>query len=456
MARVVRVCAVALLILIFCGCVEEQANETTTSTAAPTTTTHPPQTYVSHTTVKETTTTVQETTTLKERPTTTTAAPHSSPEDAAAVAAANNRFAVDLYRKFAEKEGNMFFSPFSILTALTMTYEGAGGKTAQEMREVLHLPDDKAAMRSSFSAINRGINADGKPYELATANAIWPQKGFDFLPAYTQTLRDFYGSEATPLDYATNAEGSRVTINKWVEERTREKIKDLIPQGVLNPMTRMVLTNAIYFKGDWARQFNKNLTSPMEFRTGSGKKVQADMMRDEGGEERRNYYESDTLQMLELPYKGDELSMLVILPSSDDIGGIEGSLSAENIDTWRKSMRPERVDVYLPKFKLEKKYMMAETLRGLGMAEAFTMAADFSGMDGRKDLFISQVIHQSYVKVDEEGTEAAAATAVVMELKSAMPVRPKVFRADHPFIFIIQDKKSGNILFMGRVDDPSA
>jgi serpin B len=450
MARIVRVCAIALLILLFCGCVEEQANEATTSTAAPTTITHPPQTYVS-----QTTTTVKQTTTLKGHSTTTTAASHTSPEDTAAVAAANNRFAVDLYRKFAEKEGNMFFSPFSILTALTMTYEGAGGKTAQEMREVLHLPEDKAALRSSFSAINSAINADGKPYELATANAIWPEKGFDFLPAYTQTLRDFYGSEATPLDYATNAEGSRVTINKWVEERTREKIKDLIPPGVLNPMTRMVLTNAIYFKGDWARQFNKNLTSPMEFRTGSGKKVQADMMRDEGGEERRNYYESENLQMLELPYKGDELSMLVILPPSDDIGGIEGSLSAENIDTWRKSMRPERVDVYLPKFKLEKKYMMADTLRGLGMAEAFTMAADFSGMDGRKDLFISQVIHQSYVKVDEEGTEAAAATAVVMTA-TGMPTRPKVFRADHPFIFIIQDKKSGNILFMGRVDDPSA
>jgi serpin B len=389
-------------------------------------------------------------TTLRKGPTTTTL--QVSQADISSVVESNNRFALDLYRQWAGDGGNVFYSPWSISTALAMTYEGARGQTASEMQDVLHIPDDDTR-RNAFRSMQERMNSEGKDYELNTANALWPQIDYPFLPEYMGVVRDYYGGEATELDYKTKTEESRQTINTWVEDKTKDKIKNLIPPGVLNPMTRLVLTNAIYFKGTWVLEFDPDDTRDSDFRVTPEKTVKAEMMALTGDDAEFRYAETDDVQVLELPYEGEELSMLVILPKADDLAKVEEDLSLETLNRWRGSMYKQQVNVYIPKFKLETKYMMAESLKEMGMPTAFSAAADFSGMDGSRYLFISQVIHQAYVDVNEEGTEAAAATAVVMERLSISPTT--VFRADHPFIFIIQERESGNILFMGKVADPT-
>ncbi len=369
---------------------------------------------------------------------------------------ANNEFALDLYQELRDSDGNMFYSPWSILSALAMTYEGAGGQTAEEMQEVLHLPEDDESRRSSFKEVQEGINREDKGYELLTANALWPQQDYPFLDSYIDTIRTYYGGEVTALDYVTAAESSRQTINSWVEEKTNDKIKDLIPAGVLSPLTRMVLTNAIYFKGTWVMQFDEEDTTDQDFHVSPEETVTAQMMRLTGDDVKFNYAEDEDAQVLELPYDGEEVSMLVILPKENDLEDLEESLSADDINLWRSDLREEEVRVYLPKFKLETKYFLPEVLRELNMVDAFdSEVADFSGMDGTRDLFISNVIHQAFVEVNEEGTEAAAATGVVIGITSVQEPKYKIFRADHPFIFIIQEKGTGNILFIGRVTDPS-
>jgi serpin B len=370
-------------------------------------------------------------------------------ESAKTVVDANNQLAFDLYNKFS-KTGNVFYSPFSISTALAMTYEGANGTTADEMKKVLHLPSENR--QASFAKVINEINAGSKDYQLSTANALWAQKDFTFLDSYFNLVNNYYGGNVTNLDFKTDSENSRQTINNWVEEQTNNKIKDLIPQGVLNELTRLVLTNAIYFKGKWVMQFDEKNTKDADFKTDSGA-VQAKMMELE--DERFNYGESDNMQIIELPYNGNDTSMIIILPK-ENLTSIEASLNLENLELWKSSMFNQKVNIFIPKFKFETKYMMKPMLIEMGMPEAFSDNADFSGMTGKKDLKISQVIHQAYVDVNEEGTEAAAATAVVFEVTAINPGSIKVFRADHPFIFIIQQKDSGNILFMGRVENPNA
>lgn len=377
--------------------------------------------------------------------------------NASTVVEANNRFAFDLYPKYKSEEGNIFFSPYSISSALAMTYEGARGKTAEEIAAVFYFPQNDTVRRSSFAAINGEINKKDKPYTLRTANALWAQEAYSFLPDYFSVVEKYYGGKVTNMDFVTKTEESRLTINQWVEAQTNNRIKDLIPSGAISPATRLVLTNAIYFKGTWVKQFDKNMTTEQDFRVSGGKTVRAQMM--SMAKERFNYTETDALQILELPYSGGELSMLILLPKGDDFRSLEDSLTAEKIAAWRKNLKSEKIDeLYLPKFKFETKYFMADTLKELGMSSAFDPDnADFSGMTGKKDLYISSVIHQAFVEVNEEGTEAAAATGVIMDL-TAMPVQEDriIFDADHPFIFVIQQKSTGNILFLGRVSDPSA
>jgi serpin B len=245
-----------------------------------------------------------------------------------------------------------------------------------------------------------------------------------------------------------------------VEEQTNDKIKDLIPQGTIDALTRLVLTNAIYFKGKWALQFDAKNTKKDDFKVSPGETVKVDMMEQTGKDAKFNYAETENLQALEMPYKGNELSMLVLLPKEDSIKPLEESLSVEKIGELRKQLVEQRIDVYFPKFTFETKYFMVPALTEMGMPTAFspptpTGGADFTGMTAKKELFITNVIHQAFVKVDEEGTEAAAATAVIVGVTS-MPLPPKEFRADHPFIFIIQEKKTGSILFIGKVADPTA
>lgn len=338
-----------------------------------------------------------------------------------------------------------------------MTYEGARGKTAEEMQAVFHFPQDVAVLRSSYLEIYQEVNKKDKKYTLSTANALWAQEDYKFLEDYFDLVEKYYGGKTTNLDFINQTEKSRLTINSWVEERTNGKIKDLIPEGILSPLTRLVLTNAIYFKGFWLKQFDKKYTREEDFRVSSDNKIKVQMMRLAGEEANFNYAETDKLQILELPYEGNELSMLILLPKEDDLKAVEESLSSEKLSEWKSLLRSEEVNVYLPKFKFETKYFMAQDLSVMGMPTAFGGGADFSGMTGKKDLFISEVIHQAFVDVNEEGTEAAAATAVIM-LGKAMPSEPKpikIFKADHPFIFIIQDREESNIIFVGRVSDPT-
>jgi len=377
-----------------------------------------------------------------------------TPEGVSDVVNSNNQFAFDLYLRLKDDpehvESNIFFSPYSISVALAMTYEGAKGETAEEIQSVFHFPEDENIRQPSFAKIYNQINKVDKKYELHTANALWAQKDYKFLEEYINTIEKYYVGKVTNVDFIKATEDARITINKWVEEQTNNKIKDLIPAGVLNALTRLVLTNAIYFKGLWIKQFDKKETTEEDFKVSPEKTVKVDMMSIAG--EEFNYHENEELQILELLYEGEDLSMLIILPKENDLKSLEDSFSLKKISELRNSLHEQQVNVYIPKFKFETKYFMVKTLKEMGMPTAFSMDADFSGMDGTKDLFIANVIHQAFIDVNEEGTEAAAATGVVMELKAAMPT---VFRADHPFLFMIQERESGNILFLGRVIDPS-
>ncbi len=375
----------------------------------------------------------------------------------------NNQFALELYKEFqgTEQGKNIFFSPWSMSFALGMTFEGAKGQTAEEMQSVLHLPADDTARRFSFAKVYNLINSGDKPYKLSTANALWAQKDYAFLQDYFETVEKYYVGKVTNLDFKADTENSRKTINTWVEQQTNNKIKDLIPPGVLDPLTRLVLTNAIYFKGTWVTQFNPAYTKPEDFKVSPSKTVKADMMRIVGSDTRFNYAETEELQALELPYKGDDLSMLILLPKEDSPDSLEASLTAEKLQEIRDMLEERKIPIFIPKFTFETKYMMVPALESMGIHAAFVPnsgndpnAADLSGMDGTKNLYISSIIHQAFVQVDEEGTEAAAATAVVVGATSAGPMNE--FRADHPFIFIIQERSTGSILFLGRVTDPTA
>jgi serpin B len=382
-------------------------------------------------------------------------------EEIDSVVNANNQFAFDLYSRYSLNKGNIFYSPYSISSALAMAYEGARGETAKEMQAVFHFPKDRSVCRESFSRLYQQINKKGKKYTLSTTNALWAEKDYTFLKDYFDVIDKYYGGKVTNLDFKNEAEKSCLIINNWIEEQTNNKIKDLIPAGTLNSLTRLVITNAIYFKGFWFRPFDKKRTEKQDFRISPDNTIKVQMMRSYGD---FNYAETDKLQILELPYEGKELCMIILLPKEDDLKTIEESLNSEELSVWKKFFANEEVDVYLPKFKFEAEYFMAQDLEDMGMPIAFTAGidfggkADFSGMTGNKRLNIDEVIHKAFIEVDEEGTEAAAATAVVMREVTAGPGWPKpkkIFKADHPFIFIIQDTDTGNILFIGRVNDPT-
>jgi len=372
----------------------------------------------------------------------------------------NNEFALEMYSELNKESENLFFSPWSISSALAMTFEGAKGQTKEEMKNVLHLQENDLERRSGFAKIYNLLNKNNSEYELSTANALWAQKNYPFLEDYVNTTKKYYSAEFTNMDFIGKTEESRKTINSWVEKQTNDKIKNLIPEGILNPLTRLVLTNAIYFKGDWEIQFDKTKTKKQDFKVNENTTVQVDMMSLKKGSEEFNYAETNELQVLQMNYKGNELSMIVLLPKNS-ISEVESMLSAEKLEEWKKSMHERDVYVYFPKFVFETKYLIADNLKEMGMPTAFSdTQTDFTGMyDADKtmeNIFISHVIHQAFVQVDEEGTEAAAATAVVMKAMSAGPMDIPEFKADHPFIFLIQENSTGSILFIGKVVDPTA
>ena len=375
------------------------------------------------------------------------------------VVGGNSEFAFNLYArikddpKIKEGGGNLFFSPYSISTALAMTWAGARGETEKQMAEVLHFTLPQVQLHKAFGSLEKQLNEAGEEdrYELSVANALWGQAGLNFLEEFLALTEKNYGAGLREVDFARKAEEARLIINAWVEEKTKEKIKDLIKPGVLDRLTELVLTNAIYFKGDWLNQFDKKQTREEPFKLKRHEQVKVPMMHIK---DKFKYWANDKLQVLELPYEGEELSMIILLPVKvDGLAEVEKSLTIEKLDEWTKGLRKQEVVVYLPKFKMTTDFELAEYLKKMGMLDAFGGDADFSGMTGDKSLFISNVIHKAFVAVDEEGTEAAAATAVGMRLTS-VPAPPKVFRADHPFIFIIKDIRSKSILFMGRVMNP--
>ena len=380
--------------------------------------------------------------------------------DIKAAAVGNTDFAFALYGKLKGEpkaaKDNIFFSPYSISTALALVYAGSRGETEKQMAAALcfTLPADK--LHSAFGDLQKQLIHTDKSsgYQLLVANALWGQKGEPFLKEFLDITENCYGAGLRQLDFIGQTEQSRQTINLWVEEKTKEKIKDLIPPGGVNRDTVLVLTNAIYFKGDWQTQFKKEKTKNADFAVSANRKVKVPMMY---LKEDFKYYKDRNLQALELAYKGDEISMLVLLPNKKEgLAQVESTLSADSLNGFLSKMHTTEVEVYLPKFKLVwGTFSLNKALIELGMPDAFEGGkADFSGMNGKRDLWISDVLHKAFIEVNEEGTEAAAATAVVV-MKASMPIEPPVFRADHPFIFIIRDNRSGSILFMGRMANPA-
>jgi len=375
--------------------------------------------------------------------------------DRTAVTEGNNVFAAALYGRLRHQSGNLFFSPESISTALAMAYAGARSSTASEMAKTLHftLPPDK--LHPAMGARLRDLNAAHEGYQLSVANALWAQQGYTFLDDFLSLLKTDYGAGLNQVNFKGATEAARLTINQWVEQKTQDKIKDLLQPGALRSDTRLVLTNAIYFKGDWETQFDKTQTKSEDFHLSPAQAATAPLMHREG---RFSYFDGGTFQILEIPYKSKELSMIVFLPKdASGLSALEQSLTGSNLQQWLgKLASVPKVIVTMPKFKMTQQFELGSTLSAMGMPQAFSGSADFSGMTGHRDFAISEVIHKAYVDVNEEGTEAAAATAVTMR---ALAIRapegpPPVFRADHPFVFMIRDNRSASILFMGRMADP--
>jgi serpin B len=379
----------------------------------------------------------------------------------AAAVHASNALAWDLFSALAHRESegaNLFFSPASIEWALAMTYTGARGETAAEMARVLHLENPVGGPISSigpaFGALQANLLDPDKPYTLDLANSLWGQKDFRFQDDFLSGLKTDFRSPLNQVDFHSAPEESRLAINEWVEKKTASKIKNLFPSGTITSSTRLVLANAIYFLGEWENPFKGTSTSDRRFHLTPENSIHVPTMKQTGT---FAYGETSGSQVLALPYKGGDLEMVIVLPhDKDGLAGLEAGLDTDLLEGWTSGLEQRKVRVFLPKFSLEGEFSLSQTLAELGMPSAFSRGADFSGMTGNKDLFISQVVHKSFIDVYELGTEAAAATGVGMSLTSMPGPEPELvtFIADHPFLFFIRDKESGLILFLGRVLDP--
>jgi serpin B len=376
------------------------------------------------------------------------------PTDVQTVVRGNNAFALDLYARLRQTEGPLFCSPYSISTALAMTGAGARGETAAQMDKVLHFSLDPGRLHPAFGELIREINGRGLPrdYRLNVAQALWGDTFLPVRPEFRTLIRADYGARLRPAPFHDRPEEARRQINRWVGEQTNDRIKELLHKGDIDRTTGMVLVNAIYFKAAWDKPFTKAATADEDFEA-AGKKVKAATMHQTAS---FNYAEGEGFQALELPYEGGELSMVVLLPrEKDGLGKLEQSLTAAKLDACIGKLAGRQVAVALPRFKVEARFDLSEGLPAMGMRLAFSPEADFSGISTAEKLFISKVLHQAFVDVNEEGTEAAAATAVVMA-RGGPPERPVSFRADHPFLFLLRDNRTGSVLFLGRVTDPPA
>jgi len=386
--------------------------------------------------------------------------PDVSPSEQALLAEGNSAFAFELYQALKGEEGNLFYSPYSISLALAMTYAGARGETAQQMADTLQFLLDQDKLHPAFNWLDaelakRGEGAagkDGEGFRLNIVNAIWGQKDYEFLSSFLDVLAENYGAGLRILDFITETEKSRVTINDWVSDQTEERIEDLIPQGAIGELTRLVLTNAIYFNAAWKYPFNKDMTANSPFYLLDGGQVIVPMMKQT---ESFGYAEGEGYQAVELLYDGGELSMVILLPEAGKFEAFEEGLQAQQVSDIISDLQLTEVALMMPQFEFDSEFSLKDTLAEMGMPIAFSSGADFSGMTGDPELFISDVVHKAFVAVDEAGTEAAAATAVIMDL-TAVPEPPVEVTLDRPFIFLIRDIDTGAVLFVGRVMNPGA
>ena len=389
--------------------------------------------------------------------------PNVTQSEQALLVEGNSAFAFELYQKLKEKGGNLFYSPYSISLALAMTYAGANGETAQQMADTLQFLLNQKTLHPAFNWLaaelaKRGEGAagkDGKRFRLNIVNAIWGQKDYEFLPAFLDVLAENYGAGLRILDFITETEKSRVAINEWVSNQTEGRIKDLIPQGAISELTRLVLTNAIYFNAAWKYPFDDKVTTNGPFHLLDGGQKIVPMMRQT---ESFGYTEGEGYQAIELPYDGDELSMVILLPASGNFEAFEKGLETQQVSNIISDLQFTEVALTMPQFKFTSQFSLKDILaEKMGMPIAFSPDdADFSGMTGNSELFISDVVHKAFVAVDEAGTEAAAATAVIVGTTSIPQEPPVEVTIDRPFIFLIRDIETSAILFVGRVLNPSA
>ena len=385
--------------------------------------------------------------------------PGTTASQLAALVSGNSAFAFNLYQQLTKtNSGNMFYSPHSISTALGMTYAGANGDTATQMAKALNFTLPQAQLHPAFDDLalqlaSRGQGAsgtNGKSFALNIANALWCEKTFNFLPDFLNTLGQNYGAGVNLLDFVNSPEPSRVTINNWVSNETNDKINNLIPAGAITPLTRLVLTNAIYFDAAWQSPFSADKTQNGTFNLLDGSTVSVLMMNNEGS---YGYSKGSGYQAVELPYSGNEVAMDIIMPDAGNFTKFESGMTADSISGIIGNLQNSSLSLTMPKFGFDSSFSLKAALTALGMPIAFSDQADFSGMTGNKDLTIADVVHKAYVAVDEQGTEAAAATGVIM---SAMAMMQNSLTINQPFIFVIRDMQTGSILFVGRVMNPAS
>ncbi len=382
--------------------------------------------------------------------------------DLEALVAGNTAFALDLYHELSGKYDNLFYSPYSISLALAMTYGGARSDTELEMAETLHFNLTQAHLHPAFNALDLELESRGEPIEMPDgeqegfkiniANSIWGQVDYTFLEEYLDLLALNYGAGMRLVDYVAAAEQARQEINAWVSDETEGRIEDLIPEGAVDQMTRLVLANAIYFNAAWMHPFNEEATQDGAFYLLDGGRVTVPMMHQS---ESMRYAKGDGYQIVERAYVGGQMAMDIILPDQGEFEAIERAMDSEWLDAALAALDGRQVSLSMPRFEFESQIGLSQVLIAMGMPTAFGSGADFSAMDGGRNLFISDVLHKAFVSVDEEGTEAAAATAVIMSLTAIMdpPIEVSV---DRPFIFLIRDIQTGAVLFIGRVMNPAA
>ena len=389
-------------------------------------------------------------------------APDAADVNMADLVVGNSAFAFDLYQALRHGgDENLFYSPYSISLALSMTYAGARGETEQQMADTLRFALPQEQLHRAFNGLDLALARRGEGgedddegrFQLNIANSIWGQRGYEFLETFLDLLAEHYGAGLRTLDFEQAPEEARVTINEWVSNQTEERIKDLIPPGLIRPLTRLVLANAIYFNAAWSNPFEEGLTQDGAFTLLDGGQVTVPMMRQT---ERMRYAEGERVRAVELTYKGSEMAMVVLLPEAGHFEQFERSLDTEQVAAIVAALEPSHVALSMPKFEFESEFALGKVLQEMGMEDAFSgTVADFSGMDGTRRLSIGAVVHKAFVAVDEAGTEAAAATAVIM-VESAAPAAPVEVTVDRPFVFLIRDLETGAILFVGRVVDPGA